>query len=368
MTIAATAEPAPRVAGSPRPIAYWLIASAVLILAMIVIGGITRLTESGLSITEWKPITGILPPLSERAWIAEFERYQQIPQYRAMNLGMTLDAFKTIYAWEYVHRLLGRLIGVVFAVPLLIFLLQGRVTRRMVPRLLGLLVLGGLQGVLGWYMVKSGLANRVDVSQYRLTAHLGLAVLIYAALVWQAADLLRREPLWLEGVCVRRFRRAAAAVVCLAFLTMLAGGFVAGLHAGLTYNTFPLMDGKLIPGGYFIQTPWWSNWFENVATVQFDHRLLATLTFVGIAAFWAVAQRFPLPKTVRRPLNAMMVMALVQVALGISTLLLQVPIALAAAHQAGAVLLLTFALLTLHGLKQSQGVRGTSERLCYRRL
>jgi cytochrome c oxidase assembly protein subunit 15 len=276
---------------------------------------------------------------------------------------MTLDAFKTIYAWEYVHRLWGRLIGVVFAVPLIIFLLQGRVTRQLAPRLAGLLLLGGMQGLLGWYMVKSGLADRVSVSQYRLTAHLGLAVLIYSATIWIAADILRREPLWLERVCVRRFRMAAGAVVGLVFLTLLAGGFVAGLRAGLTYNTFPLMDGRLIPEGYFIQHPWWMNLFENVTAVQFDHRVLAVTTFITITIFWIVARQFTLPKRVRRPLDAMMVTAVLQVALGISTLLLQVPIPLAAAHQAGAVLLLTFALLTLHSLKDT---RDAPERLCRR--
>jgi cytochrome c oxidase assembly protein subunit 15 len=214
-----------------------------------------------------------------------------------------------------------------------------------------------LQGALGWYMVESGLSVRTSVSQYRLTAHLMLAVAIYGYIIWIAADILRREPLWLEGHRVRKFRRAARGILALVTLTMIAGGFTAGLKAGLTYNTFPLMDGHVVPPGYLMLDPWWRNLFENIPTVQFDHRVLAISSFCAIAAFWLAARGKCLPRSLKAPLNALMLVACLQVALGISTLLFMVPVPLAAAHQAGAVLLFTCALLTLHGLREPRGAR-----------
>lgn len=315
-----------------------------MIFAMVVIGGVTRLTESGLSITEWKPAAGAIPPLSEQAWQEEFAKYQQIPQYRERNAGMTLAEFKTIFWWEFVHRLWGRLIGVVYAIPLLWFVLRGQVRGRLAWRLAGIFVLGGLQGALGWYMVKSGLVDRVSVSQYRLTAHLGLALLIYAATLWTALDLLRPSP------AATPLSRAALGFSALVFVTMLAGGFVAGLDAGMSYNTFPLMDGRLVPAGYLDESPWWLNLFENVAAVQFNHRLLAMATLAGAIAL-ALAGRTAGPR-VRTLALATGGMAALQVALGISTLLLVVPIPLAAAHQAGAVAMLTLALATAHAARE----------------
>lgn len=314
-----------------------------MIFAMVVIGGVTRLTESGLSITEWKPVSGALPPLSDEAWQDAFAKYREIPEYRERNAGMTLAEFKNIYWWEFIHRLWGRLIGVVYAVPLLWFVLRGQVRGALAWKLGGIFVLGGLQGVLGWYMVQSGLVDRIDVSQYRLTAHLGLALLIYAATLWTALDLLR------PGGAATPFGRAALALSALAFLTMLAGGFVAGLDAGMTYNTFPLMDGRLVPAGYFDETPWWLNLFENVAAVQFNHRLLGIATLVAAIAL-AVAGRSSAPRT-RSLALATGFMALLQVVLGVATLLLVVPIPLAAAHQAGAVALLTLSLATAHAAR-----------------
>ncbi|GGF45937.1 heme A synthase [Aliidongia dinghuensis] len=356
MSIAATAVPVRKTA-TDRVVAYWLIATAVMILLMVVIGGVTRLTESGLSITEWKPVTGTLPPLSEAAWTDAFAKYQQIPEYREIHHGMTLAEFKGIFFWEYAHRLWGRLIGLVALVPLVLFLVQGRIKGADVPFLVAVPFLVGLQGALGWYMVESGLAVRTSVSQYRLTAHLMLAVAIYGYLIWIAADILRREPLWLDGARLRTFRRVARGILALVTLTMIAGGFTAGLKAGLTYNTFPLMDGRIVPEGYLQLDPWWLNLFENIATVQFDHRLLAITTFCAILAFWLAARGQCVPRSVRTPLNLLMLMACIQVALGISTLLLVVPVPLAATHQAGAVLLFTCALLTLHGLKEPRGAR-----------
>jgi cytochrome c oxidase assembly protein subunit 15 len=310
-----------------------------MIFLMVVIGGVTRLTESGLSITEWKPVMGAVPPLSEPEWQAEFERYQQIPEYRERNAGMTLDQYKHIFWWEYVHRLWGRLIGAAYLLPLLGFLATGRVHGKLAWRLSGIFVLGALQGALGWYMVKSGLVDRVDVSPYRLTAHLGLALLIYAATLWTALDLLRPPSLGIRGVMLRADGRALA-LAAFVFLTMMAGGLVAGTDAGFVYNTFPLMDGRWVPAGYLDLQPWWLNPFANLAAIQFDHRVLGISTVMLTLIYWWRARRNAADGTVHLVLG----MALLQAALGISTLLLVVPIPLAATHQAGAVTLFTLAL------------------------
>jgi heme a synthase len=316
-----------------RAVALWLLACCAMIFAMVVIGGITRLTESGLSITRWQPIAGVLPPLDEAQWQAEFDRYREIPQYSAIHASMTLGEFKRIYFWEYLHRLWGRLIGVVFAVPFLVFLIRGQLARTLAPRLAVIFVLGGLQGVLGWYMVKSGLADRIEVSQYRLAAHLLAAVLLYAAILWTALDLLRPRRGGID--------RGVALATVMVLLTMLAGAFVAGLRAGYIYNTFPLMGGALVPGEYGALVPWWRNWFENATAAQFDHRLLAELTWLLVALLWL---REP------RPLAALFAFASLQAGLGIATLLLVVPLPVAVLHQAGALALLTAALVTLHRL------------------
>jgi len=360
-----------------------------MIFAMVVIGGITRLTWSGLSITEWQPVTGIVPPLSAADWQAEFAKYQQTSQYKLLNTGIGLADFKAIFLWEYVHRLWGRLIGFVYLLPFLYFLARGRIPRRLTWPLAGIFALGFAQGALGWWMVKSGLANRIEVSQYRLTAHLALALVIYAATLWTALGLLRNQsflsasgggegrgevgdsrgarafpphppsaPRWAppSPPDERRWiliRRGADIVLCLVSLTIVAGGFVAGLNAGLTYNTFPLMDGRFVPAGYAQLSPFWRNWFENVPAVQFDHRLLAITTVTAVVALWLSAWRFAVPPRARRALHALLAVALLQVSLGISTLLLVVPVPLAAAHQAGAVLLLTAAIVLRHRLRET---------------
>ena len=326
---------------------------------MVAVGGVTRLTLSGLSITEWKPVIGVVPPLSEADWAAEFAKYRQIPEYRAIHPGMTLAEFKDIFYWEYAHRLLGRLIGVVFTAPFLWFLVRRRLPRRLVPSLCGILVLGFAQGGLGWYMVESGLADRVEVSQYRLVAHLALALAIYAAILWTALGIVRHlapplpnpPPLAGEGRVGAGWRRAAEAVFGLVAVTILAGGFVAGTRAGLTYNTFPLMDGRLVPVGYAQLHPFYLNWFENIAAVQFDHRVLAVAAAASVLLMWAVSLRVRLPNRARTALHMLLLVAALQVALGIATLLLVVPAPLAAAHQAGAVLLLTAAIYFRHTLR-----------------
>jgi cytochrome c oxidase assembly protein subunit 15 len=329
-----------------RRIAAWLFVCCLMVYAMVILGGVTRLTGSGLSMVEWDPIFGILPPLDQTSWDETFALYQQSPEYQKINIGMDLAGFKQIYWFEYSHRVLGRTIGTVFLLPFLFFLVKGWVQRPLVRNLLTMFVLGGLLGLLGWYMVKSGLVDNPHVSQYRLTAHLGLAILIYAYMFYVALDL------WLgnrrSASAPGGLRRATTLLTGLVFITILSGGFVAGLKAGLAYNTFPLMDGHWIPEVIFMQTPLWRNFFENIATVQFDHRLLATLVFISVIVLWLAARRHSLPAAVNTGMQLMLAATLLQVGLGISTLLLHVPVALAATHQAGALLLLTAALYTHH--------------------
>jgi cytochrome c oxidase assembly protein subunit 15 len=331
------AAPSLAPARSTRPVALWLLVCCAMIVAMVVIGGITRLTESGLSITEWQPITGAVPPLSEQAWQAEFERYQQIPQYQELNRGMTLAEFKAIFWWEFMHRLWGRLIGVVFALPLAWFWLTGRIRGRTAWQLGGMLALGALQGAIGWWMVASGLAERVTVSPYRLAVHLIMALVIYAWALWAALDLLRGR------ARPRDAGPGALAFIALVFVTIAAGAFVAGNRAGLIYNTFPLMDGRFVPDPYVDATlGGLRSLFEGFAAVQFNHRVLAMTTFVAAFALWF---RHRVAAVAAVPL-----VAALQLALGIATLLLVVPIPLAAAHQAGAVALLTAALVAAHAV------------------
>lgn len=321
-----------------RSIAVWLLICCVTIFCMVVLGGVTRLTGSGLSMVEWEPIMGVLPPLSETEWQQTFAKYQQYPEYKLKNVNMDVAGFKNIFWLEYFHRLLGRGIGMLFGLPFLYFLVRGQIDRPLIPRLAFLFVLGGLQGLMGWYMVKSGMVDDPHVSQYRLTAHLLLAIVIYAYMFWLALDLLRGR----DRVQVSSgWLTTGYALTGLVFLTIASGGFVAGLRAGFTYNTFPLMNGHWVPDGLMLMEPAWRNLFENITTVQFNHRVLAIGTAVLITAFWWVARRATGSAPVRQALNLLLAAVALQIALGISTLVLVVPISLAAAHQAGAVLLLT---------------------------
>lgn len=343
---------------SPRQIAarpiirFWLMVVALCVFAMVIVGGATRLTDSGLSITEWALITGTIPPFSQADWLEAFSRYQQIPQYEHLNKGMSLDAFKAIYWWEWAHRFLGRVIGVIFFVPFVWLLATRRIERRLVPWLVGAFVLGGLQGALGWYMVASGLVERVSVSQYRLAAHLVLASAIFAYLIWLAESLRVRPP---EAPSPTRLSRTAVAIVVLVFLQIVLGALVAGLDAGLTYQTWPLMDGEFVPGGLLMQSPWWINAFENIATVQFDHRMLAYLLIVVTLAHAIDAGRAAGegPATARAVYLAGLTFG--QAGLGIATLVLGVPLWLALAHQAGAMVVLTLAVVHLHALRNPFG-------------
>lgn len=333
-------SPTPLQVAARRRLAIWLFAVAGLIALMVIVGGLTRLTDSGLSITSWKPIHGALPPLSDAQWQEEFNAYKQIPQYQQLNKGMTVDAFKSIFWWEWSHRNLGRIIGFAFLVPFLVFLARGQIERSLIPRLAVLFVLGGLQGALGWFMVASGLTERVSVSQYRLVAHLGLALVIYAAIVWTALPLWRGR--WPMRTTAHPLLGAAIAVVGLTFLQILLGGFVAGLDAGLTYNTWPLMDGKFVPDGAY---PSWLAPFEDVTTAQFNHRMMAYVLTASVIAIWIAGRRRGLSGLAATTSNVLLAALIFQVLIGIWTLVEVVPIALAAMHQFGALALLTAGLV-----------------------
>jgi len=338
-----------------RQVATWLLFCAAVIFGMILLGGVTRLTNSGLSMVEWKPLMGVIPPLSEQAWQETFDKYRLYPEYRKVNRGMSLEDFKSIFMYEYLHRVLGRLIGVLFAVPLMYFAWRGAIRPGLMPRLWLLFFLGGCQGLLGWYMVKSGLVDNPRVSQYRLTAHLGLAVIIYAYMLWLAFELLftsRAQPV-ASGSPLGRW---SLVLVGLLFLMILSGGLVAGTRAGFAYSTWPLMGDAFIPQGLYAGTPAWRDIFEDITTVQFNHRMFAYLLVLLIGAFAVMVYRSG--RGGRAPLAvSLLLLALgVQVVLGIGTLLLHVPVALAAAHQGGAMLLLTAALYTSHVLVRERPV------------
>ncbi|KAG6903315.1 hypothetical protein C0995_013068 [Termitomyces sp. Mi166 len=376
---------------APRSVGMWLMMSSTLVFAIVVVGGVTRLTESGLSITEWRPITGVLPPLSEAEWEAEFEKYKKTPEFKMLNSGATLSDFKFIFFMEWSHRLLGRLLGVAFVGPLIYFGLRRKISRSQFAQLLGLGTLIGAQGALGWYMVQSGLDEALmeepgavpRVSQYRLAAHLGLALALYAGMFSTGLGIIKdwkfsRGGQWsgsnigkaVRGLAkprVKMFKRQAWALTGLVFLTALSGAFVAGLDAGLVYNEFPLMGGRVVPPADELFAPsyaknadksdlWWRNIFENPTTVQFDHRVLATTTYVSTLLLWASSRRSALrtalPPLTRTAMTAAFAMANAQLLLGISTLLYLVPVPLAAAHQAGSVMLLSAMLHVLVTLRR----------------
>lgn len=323
--MATTRPPAPL-----KAIERWLYVCCALVFAMVLLGGITRLTESGLSIVHWKPITGWLPPLSDADWASLFNAYRDSPEFRKLNFWMGIDDFKTIFWLEYLHRLLGRIIGIVYLLPFLWFVIRYRLPEGLTIRLIFLFFLGGLQGALGWYMVKSGLVDQPSVSQYRLAAHLGLAVVIYGAMLYVAAGL--RPSAGTSAV------RGAPGLTVLIFVTMTWGAFVSGLDGGAVFTTFPLMDGHLIPPGAMSMSPWWLNPFENIGTVQFIHRLLAIATLIAALWLWWNHRH-----TGGRIVTLIAVFALFQFGLGIVTILSGAAIYIAWAHQAGAMVLFSAA-------------------------
>ncbi|MBY0421931.1 MAG: COX15/CtaA family protein [Parvularculaceae bacterium] len=326
-----------------RRVALWLFAMCALLCVMVTVGGATRLTDSGLSITEWRPITGAVPPLTEEHWQAELEKYRQIPEYQLVNKGMTLDEFKRIYWWEWGHRFLGRLIGVAFLVPLVVFAIRREISRSLGLKLLGIFALGGMQGALGWYMVQSGLTHRVDVSQYRLAAHLGLAIILLGLMFWTALDLVTPRA---RGTS-RRLFAGALLFAGLVYAQMLLGAFVAGLRAGRVFTTWPLMDGRFFPEGYFSEPARFLDLFDNAAAAQFNHRLGAYAVFAAAIVFaWSV-RRSLIAKRAR------MVLAVVslQVVLGIWTLVAATPVGLGLLHQFGALIVFLSALHAAHGAR-----------------
>ena len=335
-----------------KSIAVWLFVCCAMVFIMVVVGGVTRLTDSGLSIVEWQPVSGTLPPMSQSDWDEFHQKYQQSPQYQKINKGMSVDEFKTIFWWEYIHRVLGRLIGLVFFIPFVYFLIRKQIDKPLGIKLSGIFVLGGLQGLMGWYMVMSGLVDNPHVSQYRLTAHLGLAFVIFAAMFWVATDLLYdrnkspHNPDELKGI-----RRFSIGLTWLIFIMVLSGGLVAGIRAGLAYNTFPLMNGHFIPPEIFLLEPLWRNFFENMATIQFDHRMIAWILMFTVPYFWFKARKHQLSDSAKLACNLFLIMLVIQVGLGISTLLLAVPLVLGAAHQGGAMMLFTAALWVNHKLR-----------------
>lgn len=345
-----TAAPAPV---AHKAVAIWLFGCALMVFIMVVIGGLTRLTESGLSIVEWRPFSGIIPPLNAADWTALYRQYSQYPEFQKINGWMSVEDFKSIFWLEFIHRLWGRLIGVVFFIPFVIFLAKRSIDGATKWKLWGLFILGGLQGLMGWYMVMSGLVDRPDVSQYRLTAHFGLALVIFIALLW--VGLNQYAPRGATTPAAKRGWQLLALIV----FTALSGGFVAGLDAGYAYNTFPLMDGQVIPDGLFVFDPTWRAPFEDHMTVQWDHRWLAKLTFVMVLLFWWRAGKWgPTPQQ-RVATHLVLAAVCLQVTLGISTLLSVVWLPLGVAHQAGAVVLVgaaTYAVYRLSGDRSAGGV------------
>jgi heme a synthase len=339
--------------GEYRGVQIWLWLTAALVFVMIVVGGATRLTDSGLSITEWKPIMGAIPPLNAADWQAVFEKYKQIPEYHLVNKGMPLADFKFIFWWEWSHRFLGRLIGLVFALPLAVFWWTGRIRAGLAPKLVGLFGLGALQGAIGWYMVSSGLSERVDVSQYRLALHLSVAFAILSLLVWLALDERGHRLSLARDAVGGGVRRLAAILVALVFAQVALGAFVAGLKAGLVYNTWPSMNGQFVPSDYFIEGRGWLSLFESHAAAQFNHRLTAYALLIAAAVqAWSV---FAYQKGSRVRTSALVLAAAVfiQAALGIWTLLAHVPLGLGLMHQAGAAIVMALAVWHLHATQRA---------------
>jgi cytochrome c oxidase assembly protein subunit 15 len=335
-----------------KHLAIWLLVVCALIFAMVVLGGVTRLTRSGLSMVEWSPIMGVIPPIGQEAWQETFDKYRQFPEYQKINKGMSLEAFKSIFWFEYSHRVLGRVIGLAFLIPFLFFLIKGYITKPLVPKLVIMFILGGLQGLLGWYMVKSGLVDKPHVSQYRLTAHLSAALLIYGYMFWVALDLLMGRNNLTETKGVRQLRHSGLITTIIIVIMIISGGFVAGTKAGFVFNTFPLMSGQWLPPGGMSMSPWYMNFFENLATIQFNHRLIAAVLFLMVPVYWLLARKVRLDRHTQLGFHALLLMLFIQLALGISTLVLVVPVWLGATHQAGALVLFAMALFLNHRLRK----------------
>ena len=338
---------------SHRIIGFWFLILCAMVVIMVVLGGLARLTHSGLSMVDWHPITGWLPPLSNQEWLLIFELYKDTPEFKKINYGMNIEECKGIFWVEYIHRLWGRIMGLALVIPALFFLAKGWLNAAIARHLVIIFVLGGLQGVLGWWMVKSGLIDNPDVSQYRLTSHLLLAVIIHGYIFWLALSFLglNGQNLY-NGLIEIRLLQFLTLSTCIGiFLVMLSGGFVAGLNAGMIYNSFPLMDGKIIPDGLWSIKPWYLNLFENVTMVQFNHRILGIICSILVISTWLVAQRNKSKELSRHPFNLLLVLIILQIVLGVSALIMSVPVFLASFHQVNALLLFTCALWCLRSVK-----------------
>ena len=331
-----------------RLIAYWLFFCAAVIFGMILLGGVTRLTESGLSMVDWKPLMGVIPPMSEADWQHMFDKYKQFPEYQKINMGMSLEAFKSIFMYEYLHRVLGRLIGIIFILPFLYFYFTKRIKKGLTPKLIIMLIGGGFQGLLGWYMVKSGLVDQPDVSQYRLTAHLGAAVLIFGFILWTAFGLVNETSQQPKELSIFAYSLSG-----LIFLMILSGGLVAGTKAGYAYSTWPLMGDSFIPSGLYSMSPLWLSAFEDITTIQFNHRIFAYCIVLLVVLFATKALKANIQGVARTGLFVLIGLLILQVTLGISTLIYHVPIPIAAAHQVVAVALLSASLFISHCLSQT---------------
>ncbi len=340
-----------------KAVGIWLLIIAVLIAAMVVVGGLTRLNGAGLSITEWHPVTGALPPLSVAQWQAEFAKYQGTPQYAALNKGMGLASFKTIYWWEWAHRLLGRVLGAVFLLPFVYFLWKRRIGGILVPRLVVIFLLGAAQGALGWWMVTTGFApNRVAVSQYFLAAHLGLAVALFGFVLWTALEVLGARSTGVAALV--RFKPWAIALAALVFIQMLLGAFMAGLNAGRAFDTWPTYAGAWIPPGLYDLSPWWINHFENPSLVHFQHRTVGYLIAILVVWLFVALRRASADKSVRIAAIHVFAFTALQIALGVLTVVYGVPLALAAAHQIVALALFGSAFWLAYSLTPPWPVRG----------
>jgi len=349
-------QPLPVSLPGDKAVGGWLLVICFMILGQFLIGAVTRLTGSGLSIMEWKPIIGFIPPLNEAQWNHAFDLYKQTMQYKDMNADMTLAGFQGIFWWEYIHRVWARLIGFVFLVPFLVFLVKGWIRKAWRGKLITMFVLGGLQGLMGWIMVASGFEDRTSVSQYRLVAHLLLALLIYGYILWSALDLLQPSPWAGRQTPARSLRRHGWIMLVFIILEIGLGGFVAGLHGGLIYNNFPMMGEHFIADDLFFRSPWWINFFENPGTAQFVHRVMALVVALTLFAFVIRVCRGGLPDRLQLRAYYLILGVIVQIGLGISTLMLVVPVSLATIHQGGAIVLFSLALFALHGLKRVKAV------------
>ncbi|MGZ4035204.1 MAG: COX15/CtaA family protein [Bacteroidia bacterium] len=335
-----------------RPIIIWLLAGCFLIYAMVVIGGITRLTHSGLSMVEWNPIIGSLPPTSDAAWQIPFEKYKQTPEYQIINNQFTLEEFKSIYWWEYTHRLLGRTIGVVFLIPFFYFLIKKKFDKTLLKKMYVLLFLGALQGVLGWYMVYSGLQKEPHVSHYRLAAHLISAFTVFGFTFWYAMDLIYPKEIE-ENKISKNLKWWSKFMFGAIILQIIYGAFVAGLKAGLFYNTYPLMGHSLMPETVTSFDPFWKNFLENPAGVQFLHRNIALIVAILVLFVWEKSRKMELSKLQRRASNFMLCVVCIQFLLGIITLLYAVPVTMGVLHQTGAFFLFASSLFFIHTLRKA---------------